>query len=91
MIHSERPSVFHPSSILIDTGANTNHVNNSLYFASLDHEFCDIAVNMNHGPVAMKSQGRGVLKYPFDHIEAFYTPDSSNSLLSEFDISMSFD
>lgn len=91
MNHSDRPSVFHPSSILIDTGANTNHVNNSLYFASLDHEFCDIAVNMNHGPVAMKSQGRGVLKYPFDHIEAFYTPDSSNSLLSEYDISMSFD
>jgi hypothetical protein len=39
----------------------------------------------------MSASGRGKLKYPFDQIEAFYTPESTNSLLSEFDISSHFD
>ena len=90
-LSNQRISVFNPSSILIDTGANTNHVNNLMYFATLDYEANNIAVNMNHGAVQMTICGHGKLKYPFDNIKAFYTPDSTNSLLSEFDISKNFD
>ena len=86
----EPKSLFDPGIILIDTGANVNHIRDLSAFERIDFYTSEINVAMNHGQVRMESEGVGILKAPFAGIAAHYVPTARNSLLSEAEISSRF-